>query len=322
MALTDPPARIVEGGRVAAFGTFAGVIAHPDLESHRPWGPLSFLRLKRWHHLAVVHPEVGLTLALVDAGIQRLGWLQGIDRRTGRVVERARQSPLLDVRVGAALGDDRSWLRARGLRLEWHAHLDAGRHELTAEGDGVSARLVLHAGAATPLEVVLPVGRGRAMWSHKVPLPAEGEVTVGDRRVVLDPAHTTAILDLHKAHYPHHTFWRWGTFAEVDGRGRRLAVNLTHNLVDADGMHENAVWVDGALSLLARPDFRVQDDPWSAAGDGYALAFRGDGERREDLNLGLVVSRFRQRFGRWTGTVAGREVADAWGLAEDHTSAW
>jgi hypothetical protein len=320
--LLPPPPNLVRDGQVAVWGSFAGVIPAPDLEAARPWGPLSGLRLKRWYHAALVHPEVGMTFAFVDAGYQRLAWVQVVDRATGRAVEVARQAPWLDVHVAPALGDDRSHVRASGLRIDWWAHLAAGRHRVDLRAGDVVGFLHLHADRATPLEVVLPLGRGRAMWSHKVPLPAEGTLAWGGRTFTLDPEHTTVILDLHKAHYPHHTWWKWATFAGRDAAGRRIAANFTDNVAVGREQHENALWVDGVLSQLAPPAFHQGADPWRVDGEGTRLAFAAGGERREDLNLGVVRSSFRQRHGVWSGAVAGHEVPGAWGLAEDHTSAW
>ena len=177
---------------------------------------------------------------------------------------------------------------------------------------------------ATPLSVCLPVGRGRAMYSQKVPLPVEGTLQWGSRRIELAADQTTGIFDIHKAHYPHHTWWRWATLAGRDDRGSLVAINLTHNLVQDDAFHENALWIDGELSLLPKPAFDLAGDAWTVeAGDGTALRFDGDGERREDLDLlGLLRSRFRQRYGRFSGTAAGRAISGAWGLMEDHDSRW
>ena len=322
MSLRAPPPRLVEDGRIVAFGMFAGAVPDPNLADHRPWGPASGLRLKRWQHLAVVHPEVALTFAVVDVGYLRLGWVQVIDRATGARFQVERKAPWLDVRVAPQLRDDRSWLRSRGLRVEIHSHLDAQRHAIELDAGSVSARLACHADAATPLEVCLPVGRGRALWSHKVPLPVSGTLAWGDRRWTFDPAVTTGIFDIHQAHYPHRTWWKWGTFAGSDDRGRRIGVNLTRNVVEDPALHENAVWIDGALSLLPPPTFAVDAEPWTATAEGVDLRFTGVGERWEALNAGLLVSRFRQRYGGWTGQVRGIAVRDAWGLAEDHTSAW
>lgn len=322
MALQSPPPRLVEGGRVVAFGAFAGAVLDPNLSDHRPWGPLSALRLKRWQHLAVVHPEFALTLAVVDVGFLRLGWVQVIDRADGRRFAVEQKAPWLDARVAQHLRDDRSWVRTAALRLELHSHLDADRHLVEVEAGSLSARLHCHADGATPLEVCLPLGRGRAMWSHKVPLPVSGSVAWGDRRWSLDPAHTTGLFDIHQAHYPHHTWWHWGTFAGVDDAGRRIGVNLTRNVVPDPAFHENALWVDGALSLLEPPTFALDAEPWRARGPEVDLAFTGHGERGEAVNAGLIVSRFRQRYGTWDGRVRDHVVRGAWGLAEDHTSAW
>jgi hypothetical protein len=322
MPLTPPPPRLVEGGRVLTFGMFAGAVPDPNVQDHRPWGPASGLRLKQWQHLAVVHPEVALTFAVVDVGFLRLGWAQVIDRVSGERVQVERKSPWLDVHVARQLRDDRSWLRSRGLAIELHSHLDGGRHTAEVETDQVSARLSCHADAATPLEVCLPVGRGRAMWSHKVPLPVAGSLSWGERRWTLDPSVTTCIFDIHKAHYPHRTWWRWGTFVGFDDGGRRIGVNLTRNVVEDPALHENVVWVDGAPALLEPPTFAVDAEPWTARGPGVDLRFTGHGERVEALNAGLLVSRFRQRFGAWDGSVAGHAARGWWGLAEDHTSAW
>lgn len=321
MALSAPPPRVVDGGRIAAFGMFDGPIRDTDLRSFRVYGPLGRLRLKQWHHFAIVHPEVALTFAVVDAGFQRLAWVQAIDRRDGRRIEHHRQAPWLDVSVGATLYGDATWARADALRIDIHPDLDAARYVVHVEAPDFEALVVCHA-TATPLEVVLPVGRGRAMWSHKVPLPVEGRIRWSGRTIGLDGEEATAILDLHKAHYPRRTWWHWGTFVGRDDAGRRVAVNLTRNVVTDPGLHECALWVDGALRLLTPPTFSLQDEPWTVRGPEVALTFTGDGERREDLRAGPIVSRFRQRYGRWSGTVAGHSVQDAWGLAEDHESAW
>lgn len=316
-----PPARLVENGVVTGFGMFGGAIGDVNLEELRPRGPLSPLRFKQWQHVAIVHPEVALTFAVVDVGYLKLGWAQAIDRASGQCVHHERKSPFLDVRIARSLFDEHTWLRSRGLRVELHNHLDAGCHRVEVEGQGVHAELTCLA-EATPLVVCLPLGRGRAMYSHKVPLPVEGHVRVAGRDIALDPSVTTAIFDIHKAHYPHRTWWKWGTFAGTAG-DLRIAVNLTSNVVPDPAFHENALWVDGELSVLPSPAWEMRDtDPWRAIGDGYRLEFTGDGERWENLDVGLIRSKFRQRYGRWSGEVAGHALDGAWGLAEDHHSAW
>ncbi len=327
---TEPapaPERIVADGRVLAYGMYRGPIADPNLQDLRLYGTRSAriagLRLKQWQHLAIVHPEVLLTLAVVDAGWTRLGWVQVVDRRTGERVEHQRQAPWLDLRVARTLFDGHTWLRAGGLRVKLHADLRPaeGRHTVELSAPDLDAELECHA-TTTPLEVVLPLGRGRAMWSHKVPLPVSGTLRWGDRRWELDRTETTGLFDIHKAHYPHRTWWRWATFCGRDVEGRRVAVNLTRNVVTDPALHENALWLDGGLRLLRPATFDVSAEPWRMSGPDVDLRFDGQGERREDLSVGLLRSRFRQRYGTYSGIVAGRRIEGALGLAEDHHSRW
>ncbi len=103
--MTPPPApeRLLgPDGTVAAFGMWSGALKDVDLADARVQGRPGLLgrfRLKRWQHIAVVHPEAALTFAMVDAGFLRIGWVQGIDRTTGKVFEHHFQSPVLDVQL-------------------------------------------------------------------------------------------------------------------------------------------------------------------------------------------------------------------------------
>jgi hypothetical protein len=335
-ALPPAPARVLDDG-VPAFGKYSGAFGDVDLAEAKlvGWpGRRSRWRFKQWEHWLVVHPEVALSLAVVDVAFTRLLWVQAIDRRTGERWEHRREGFLVSARIARALHDAHTRGEGGGLTIAIHNHLAIGEHRLhvRAESRGIPAIDVdLHAACGptvAPLSVVLPVGRGRAMVSHKVPLPVRGTVRVGERRFDFDPAVCTAVLDVHKAHYPHRTFWTWATAVGRDAAGRRVAFNLTRNVVPDDAPNENATWVDGQLGDLGPATFTTDADPWTAgtADGAVALTFAAQGERREDLNYGLIVSRFRQRFGVFTGTLrhAGAEIrlVDAFGLFEDHVARW
>lgn len=293
-------------------------------------GTTSGLRLKRWQHFCIVHPEVVLTFAIVHTGYLQLAWVQAIDRATGETVEHEGRWPRMRTRVARSLWNEHSHASGSGIQLEVHNHLDAGHHDIALDCEGLHARLRCHHDSVRTdaLVVCLPVGRGRGAYSHKVPLPVSGELRAFGRVFQLEAEHCTAILDIHQAHYPRETWWRWATFVARDDKGRRVAVNLTRNIVKDEAVHENALWIDGRLELLGPSAFAIEDEPWRAGTTDERTDFRFDpqGERTEDLNLGVVVSRFRQRFGTFTGTVFGAEGAielrDAFGLFEDHRATW
>lgn len=298
-------------------------------------------RLKEWSHFAIVSDEILLTLAVVDAKYLQLAWCQCVDRRSGRRFEVRRQSPFLSAAVSVDLWNDRTYARGRGFSLEMDDRLEEGHHRIRAElrpRAGLPALVAdVHAEHDLkhnrPLVVGLPVGEEGVMYSHKSVLPARGSVRIGEEHLRLDPLRSFAILDFHKAQYPHHTWWRWATFASRDARGRLIGLNATHNLVEDDERYnENGIWCDGALHPLGPFRFRVDpeqlDRPWEITSvDGRArLLFRPEGRRHEDLNLGLLRSRFSQCYGVFSGEV--RTEADvhvieaAYGLAEVHDSLW
>ncbi len=331
--LAPPPPRLVdEHGAVEAFGMWAGAIANVNLADARVQGlpgRLGRTRLKRWQHIAVIHPEAALTFAIVDAGFLRVAWVQGIDRATGEVFEHHLKSPFLDLKLSRSLWDERCSLRAGGGSVEIHNDLDHERHgvriDMPARKDlpAVSASLEIPA-SATPLVVNLPVGRGRAMYSHKVVHPVQGSFTFGERRFECDPASTHAIFDVHKAHYPRNTWWNWATFVGRSG-DRVIGLNLTKNVVTDPAMHENAVWVDGELRLLSPARFDLPPDgPWTmGTEDGSVeLSFEPQGERQENVRAVVIESVFQQKFGRFRGRIGDIELDEAFGLVEDHRSRW
>jgi len=184
-----------------------------------------------------------------------------------------------------------------------------------------------------PLVVLLEVGPNRGMYSHKAPLLLEGTVRVGDGRVEARPDACFAVVDVHKAHYPRHTWWRWATFAWRDPTGRSVGLNLTRNVCgEDDELNENGVWLGGRLHHLATADFELDPQqvlqPWrlSTRDGAVDLRFTPLGERSENLRRPLVRSVFHQLHGTFDGrlTVEGETVPvrDAFGLCEDHDSLW
>jgi hypothetical protein len=318
------------------FGSWNAPLPAVSLDRARVagWrGPLGRLRLKQWEHWLVVTPTHALTFAVVDAAFTRLVWLQVIDRKTGERFEHRREGPLVSASLADALWDGASRGRSGTVDVALHNHLAGGGHRAvcrakTAGLPDVAIDLWAECPlpATEPLVVVHPVGRNRAMYSHKVALPVAGTIAIGGERFAVDRATASAVLDVHKAHYPRETWWNWATAVGFDHRGRRVAFNLTANVAEA-GWHENAAWVDGRLTTLGpMARFGLGADPWTADVEGASLTFTGHGERAENLHYGVVESRFRQRYGTFAGTLrAGGEaieVADWFGLMEDHRARW
>ncbi len=339
---------LVDAAGQVRFGVFDAPLRRVDLDETplRLGGvtapdALARLRLKQWQHVGLVLPDAFVGLALVDAAYLRTTWCHVVDRRTGAHFEHRRMAPRLDMKIARELWDDTCHVRARGYRVEIRNHLERGEHLVSldvAEARGRPAvrgelRCAHDLEAIEPLVVCLPVGPNRGMYSHKVALPLEGELSVGGEPVEVDAQSCFAIWDIHKAHYPRRTWWNWATFAGRDSAGHALAMNLTRNVVKDDTRYnENAVWVEGRIQRPGPALFELDRErplePWrlrSACGR-VDLEFRPEGERSENLRLGLVKSVFHQPYGTFHGRVrhCSEELAvdGLFGVCEDHEAAW
>jgi hypothetical protein len=342
--LQVPSESAVLGGKVQ-FGRYGRPFRHLNLLEADCGIPrllgLRRLRLKQWVHIAVIHHEWYLSLALVDLGFLGTSWLHLFNRRTGQAFEHSRKLPPGRFRAPENVWDHSGKIEARGYRVSAHNHLDKQVHrfEIDVKAKGplpaVAGTVSLHEDPALtqPLVVLLPLRPNRPMFSQKSACPVSGALDVGGERVEFAPDRHVGLLDYHKAYYPLSTFWRWATFATIDATGSLLGVNLTHNVIrDDTRFNENCIWHGNRLSLVGAARFDIPKDrmqPWTVRTEDGAvdLELVPQGRRRERVNLGLVKSAYDQPYGLYSGTMIDTEgvrhtVDKAFGLAEDHVSIW
>ena len=303
---------------------------------------LSRFLLKEWQHFCVCLPELFMTFAVVDVKFLKSSWVNVVNRKNNTSFEHARKGVRLKTSIARELFNDRTSVRAKGYKIEIQNLLEIGKHKISIElkksgnKPAVSADLICYHDLSLiePLVVAFPLGDNRVMYSHKVVLPIEGFITVENTEYKVSKETGLAILDIHKAHYPRHTWWEWATCAGWDEAGRMIGVNLTRNVIRDDQRYknENAVWVDGRLEYLdaAKFTFNKQNvmDPWTIrTKDGRVdLVFTPLGERLENIQLGVVKSCFHQPYGTFSGTLTFQnksfQVNNLMGVCEDHTALW
>ena len=117
------------------------------------------------------------------------------------------------------------------------------------------------------------------------------------------------------------TRWRWCAGVGLLG-AQPVAWNLRTGF-DDDSQAENAVWIAG-MPEPAGPCTIAPGEglgPWAIAAGPLALTFHPEGEQREDVDLGLAASRYRQPWGRFEGTLNGQPLR-GFGVVEDHWARW
>ena len=327
---------VVSASGTVAFGQFFS--GFQDIQIKRAVPFWQRWRIKEWQHFLIVTPELLMSFAVIDAKYLQLALCQFVDRRSGQRLEHNRRGLCARAHLGPNLLDTHSRWHSPGFSIDIHNHLATAAHHIaidiadTRHLPALQASLHCDASAAKALDVIMPIEGRRFMYSHKVPLPVGGSVKLGPRVYPIDSRNSVAFLDVHKAYYPHHTWWHWAAPAGFDAEGRIVAVNLTHNVVADDARYnENVLWVGGEPVSLGPARFLIPakaGDPWTirTLDDVVSLRFFPHGKRDENLNLGLARSVFQQYYGSFSGTVKfhGKiiPVDNLYGLCEAHDSLW
>ena len=240
--------------------------------------------LKSWRYVGIYGPELMICLASVRIGPAHQSFWALWDRGQRRLYERTVLGP-------AAVT------------------LTPGRARASGPGVQIDVRLREAAG----VECICPTGHSYAWTRKQADVAACGTVTLdGAPR----PLVARAVIDDTAGYYARHTRWRWsaGVGGAVDGRA--LAWNLVEGVNDPVRNSERTLWVDGEPSELAPAPFA---DDLRRVG---TLRFTAEATRSRHENLLLIRSSYRQPFGTFSGEIGGIELAEGYGVMEEHDVRW
>ncbi len=295
------------------------------------------LRLKEWVGFGIVHPDLYCSMIIQDAKYLASSAFYAYNRHTGEFIEHSAVIWDRSVKISSNPWNDHCRLNKRGYFMEFYNHLDAGRHHIRLDISGSSykpairADLTLHQDISSiqPLVVSLPLEPNHYMYTHKAPLEVEGNLCIGDNQVKFDSSRDLANLDEQKAYYPYHARWQWATFTARDEQNRVIALNIANQMFkDQSNCNENAIWIDGQLSLLSSAQFDFDpskpEKTWSIKekSGNVELFFTPDGGKFEKRNLGIARIDYYQMFGCFQGFLVDNDgnkhlVRDYYGVAEN-----
>jgi hypothetical protein len=154
------------------------------------------------------------------------------------------------------------------------------------------------------------------LWTRKqAGLPARG--TVLGR-----PLEGVAFIDDSRGRHPHHTAWYWSAGVGVSEEGEPLAWNLVDGIHDAASGSERRIWRSGDPYEIGPVEF-ADDLSRVSFAEGGELRFSPWAVRRENINLLVFRSRYRQPFGTFGGELpGGLRVASGQGVMEEHDVLW
>lgn len=244
---------------------------------------------KRWRYIGLFADELMLCAARAQVGPMAQSFWVLLDRRSGQ---------------------------------QWsHVALLPGGREVLMDGprleiDGPGLRASLQLGEIAPIEVTCPSGRAAAWTRKRVGMAIEGSVEVPGRRWLVSGR---GVDDESAGHHQRHTSWHWSAGVGTAADGRPVAWNLVTGINDPASGSERAIWIDGEPIEPPPASFDRADE--ISLGDG-TLGFVGESEHTHVDNYLLIRSRYRHRFGSFSGSLGGVELAEGLGVMEEHDALW
>ncbi len=343
--LKKTPNPLVVDGKVQDYGLFADPFENMNiLEAQIYPGKntprfIRHARLKQWQHWAIINKEFFMAFAVVDAGYMGASFCYIVDRKTGQITEYHKQAPGPATKTSKELFNDNCRFVKNGYGIEIKNRLSKGLHHISVGLRGSKKQAGIYADLTAmedldkvqPLITVLPIDENRPLHTHKAAFPVKGEISLGDKKVILDPEQDIAIIDVQKTYYPYNTFWKWATGAGYNTDGKLIAFNLVSNMIkDDENFNENVLWVDGELTPLASARFGFDNNdftkPWhlsTSKDNQLEIDFTPMGKRAEKINLGIMISDYHQPYGLMSGTATdinqnSIEFENIFGVTEHH----
>ena len=213
------------------------------------------------------------------------------------------------------------WDRREGRRLA-HTSLWPGSREVRMEGASIEIearglRAGLELGECAPVESICPSGGGWGWTRKRAGVPVRGTVEAGGQRWEVE---ALAVDDESAGYHRRHTSWLWSAGVGHAADGHAVAWNLVEGINDPPRSSERAIWVEG--EPYEPPPVSFQGMEAIEFGGGERLEFGAECERARDENFLLIRSRYRLRFGAFSGSLDGLPLADGLGVTEDHQAVW
>ncbi len=319
-AYERPPNALVQGGNVK-FGTFDGPIASVNLIDAAIGGRVKWpramrrMRLKEWQAVQVGNKRWFMIVALFNAQSVGLVQVKLYDRVAKKKYLYERKVAPWKLTIPDNLVRSRAEYESNDCTVRFINRLADNRLSFeidikaTKDTPSIRGSVLAFANGVTPQVVSLPFDGNRGMYSHKSPLPVEGEMSIDGENVPLTRGEAYLLVDDHKGYYPYVMEWDWVTGAQWRD-GKLFAFNLTRNQCNNPTLNnENCVWIDGEPHLLPAVKFERNGEgvgaTWRVRDElgRVDATFTIELDGRVDLNALIVESRYRGPFGYFSGYV-------------------
>lgn len=133
-------------------------------------------------------------------------------------------------------------------------------------------------------------------------------------------------IDFSKGYPPKHTTWNWLSFTGTTTNGEAVGINLVDNF---NANLENVIWVGSKRYLWDKVNFEyttpLTTSEWKVTNKDLELRLHPNGNRKENINLKWLKSKFIQVFGKIEGKIKLEHqwfTISGYGVMEEHEAVW
>lgn len=287
--------------------------------------------VKRWQYLGVVTEDLVLGAAVAHVGLAANAFAYVYDRGEGRVRDYSYLDPgARRTRYSASSVEGCTEYVTRKAEVRLDNRVVIGPRRLVLRLPELACDIAFDESEITPLCAVTQNGLRGYNYCHKAAaLPVSGSLTIEGRTIDLGD-DALGVLDWTAGCAARYTFWNWACGSGRLPDRRTVGCNFVSG-INERGFTENVYWVAGRPEKVDTMYFEYDParilDPWRiTSSDGKVdLTFTPEQERAENLNVGLVMSRFHQPFGAFSGTLmidGAPTPVRLRGYAEEHEAKW
>lgn len=301
---------IVKDGKFQ-FGLYKSAFKELNfLDAHKVWNKLTpkffkKFRLKEWQAFQFFVRDYIVFGAIYNAKLIGVSVLSVYNFKSREKHHRVKLTFPWKQKVAKSLFNSVSRYNSNTCKLKIKNDIELKRFEIdcsNAESDIYLKVTAFH--NTEPMINCMPLGKNRAMYSHKALMPCSGEFKIGKTVYKVNRNDSVLILDDHKGFYPYKLKYNWVTAAWQTSDGVFYGFNLTQNQsVDAENYNENCFWVNGMLHVLPPVTFKVAEEKWQIK-DKLGLVdleFTVTDTNNLKVNLGVIASDYRAPYGVFNG---------------------
>jgi hypothetical protein len=209
-----------------------------------------------------------------------------------------------------------------GNRRHANTRLRPGSTEVRMDGgeieiDAADLRARLWLGDAAPVEAICPSGSGWGWTRKRAGVPIRGTIETAEGSWEVDGE---GVDDESAGYQRRHTSWHWSAGIGRATDGRAVAWNLVEGINDPPTNSERAIWIGGEPTEPAPVSFRGLTGVEFTGGS--LLDFTPGSERARPDNFLVFRSKYRHLFGQFRGSLDGVELAEGFGVMEEHEAVW